>query len=69
MWDWEKLFSSTQNHFNTFTCFSKYNAAGYQAIYIFGSHVTFHMVNVDILVKAVSANLFMSKARLEIQKI
>lgn len=35
----------------------------------FGSHVTFHMVNVDILVKAVSANLFMSKAKLELEKI
>ena len=51
--------------FNTFTCFSKYKAAGYQAIYIFGTH----MVNVDILVKAISANLFMSKERLEFEKI
>lgn len=55
--------------FNTFICFSKYKAAGYQAIYIFGTHITFHMVNVDILVKAISANLFMSKERLELEKI
>lgn len=53
--------------FNTFTCFSKQNAAGRQAIYIFGTHIIFHMVNADVLVKAINANLFMFRERLELE--